>query len=85
MLRIAARFANGAFGVDSMFYVESPIDSPRQVPGSYQLRSDDVEDLDSDLEEDDFGVPLNNPVRLVSRSDSGESGSVRERRRWDVD
>jgi hypothetical protein len=85
MLRIAARFANGAFGVDSMFYVESPIDSPRQVPGSYQLQGDDMEDLDSDFEEDDFGVPLNSPVRLVSRSDSGGSSSVRERKRWDVD
>ena len=85
MLRIAARFANGAFGVDSMFYVESPIDSPRQLPGSYQLQGNDVEELDSDFEEDDFGVPLNSPVRLISRSDSDSGGSTSLRRRWDVD
>jgi hypothetical protein len=83
MLKIAARFANGAFGVESMFYVESSIDSPRKVPGTYYVTGDDVEELDSDFEEDDFGVPLNSPVRLASRSDSGDS--ARERRRWDVD
>jgi hypothetical protein len=83
MLKIAARFANGAFGVESMFYVESPIDSPRKVPGTYYVSGDDVEELDSDFEEDDFGVPLNSPVRFASRSDSGDS--ARERRRWDVD
>lgn len=83
MLQIAARFANGAFGVDSMFYVESPIDSPRKVPGSYYLQGDYVEELDSDWEEDDFGVPLRSPVRLASRSEG--SDGVRERRGWDVD
>jgi hypothetical protein len=83
MLQIAARFANGAFGVESMFYVESPIDSPRKVPGSYHLSGDHVEELDSDWEEDDFGVPLRSPFRLASRSESIER--VRERRRWDVD
>ena len=83
MLQIAARFANGAFGVESMFYVESPIDSPRKVPGSYYLSGDHVEELDSDWEEDDFGVPLRSPVRLASRSES--SDGVRERRGWDVD
>lgn len=84
MLRIAARFANGAFGVESMFYVESPIDSPRKVPGSYYLSGDDVlEDLESDWEEDDFGVPLRSPVRLASRSESVDG--LRERRRRDLD
>ena len=83
MLQIAARFANGTFGVESMFYVESPIDSPRRLPGSYHLTGDHVEELDSDWEEDDFGVPLRSPVRLASRGESVEG--VRERRRWDVD
>lgn len=91
MLQIAARFANGAFGVESMFYVASPTNSPRKVPGSYQLSGNGVEELDSDFEvedeedEDDFGVPLNSPVRLVSRTESNAGGSVRERRGWDVD
>ena len=83
MLRIAARFANGAFGVNSMFYVESPIGSPRKVPGSYHLEGDDVDELDSDWEEDDFGVPLRSPVRLAAMSE-GVDG-LRERRGWDVD
>ena len=83
MLQIAARFANGTFGVESMFYVESPIDSPRRLPGSYHLTGDHVEELDSDWEEDDFGVPLRSPVRLASRGENIEG--VRERRRWDVD
>ena len=67
-----------------MFYVESPIDSPRKVPGSYYLSGDDVlEDLESDWEEDDFGVPLRSPVRLASRSESVDG--LRERRRRDLD
>lgn len=91
MLRIASRFANGAFGVDSMFYVETPAGTPRRPPGSYRLEADYVEESDEEfeeeLEEDDFGVPLNSPVRLASRSDSVGSADVRERvrRGWDVD
>lgn len=67
MLRIAARFSSGAFGSNSMFFVESPIGSPRRVPGSFYL--EDEEDRgwkseEEDWDEDDFGVPLKSPVRL---------------------
>ena len=86
MLHIAARFAKSAFGVDSMFYVESPMNEQGRVPGSYRLKVDGETALndddaldDSDWEEDDFGVPLRSPVRLA-----GMEG-VRERRRWDID
>jgi hypothetical protein len=82
MLQIAARYADAAFGVNSMFYVESPIDSPRKVPGSYHLEGDDLHELDMEWEEDDFGVPLRSPVRLAS---FGGTEGVRERRGWDVD
>lgn len=86
MLRIAARFAKGTFGVDSMFYVESPVTSRGRVPGSYQIWANgeiegaavdddaDGEELE-EWEEDDFGVPLRGPVRLGSRS-SLRSGSA---------
>ncbi|KAK3710937.1 hypothetical protein LTR37_009958 [Vermiconidia calcicola] len=77
MLRIAARFANGAFGVNSVFYVESPADSPRRVPGSYHLEGEDEEEEDW---EDDFGVPLRSPVRLAVLRDGVR---VRERKEWD--
>lgn len=84
MLRIAARFTNGAFGVNSVFYVESPVNSPRTIPGSYHLEGEDVDDVDSDWGEDDFGVPLRSPVRLAARAEAVEN--LRERRRgWDVD
>jgi hypothetical protein len=67
MLRIAARFSSGAFGSNSMFFVESPIGSPRRIPGSFYL--EDEEDNggkseEEDWDEDDFGVPLKSPVRL---------------------
>lgn len=98
MLRIAARFAKGAFGVESMFYVESPAGSRGRVPGSYHvLENGDIQGLrleteeDDELEEweDDFGVPLRGPVRLASmsslRSGSGEGLRERGGRGWDVD
>lgn len=71
MLRIAARFSSGAFGSHSMFFVESPIGSPRRVPGSFYLedeedrgwKSEEEEEVE-DWDEDDFGVPLRSPVRI---------------------
>jgi hypothetical protein len=50
-----------------MFFVESPIGSPRRIPGSFYL--EDEEDNggkseEEDWDEDDFGVPLKSPVRL---------------------
>ncbi|KAL1590567.1 hypothetical protein WHR41_00629 [Cladosporium halotolerans] len=82
MLRIAARFSRGAFGTNGMFFVESPIGSPRRVPGSFYV--EDEEDLawksdEDDWEEDDFGVPLKSPVRI---------SGVRERARregWEME
>lgn len=74
MLKIAARFASGAFGMSGMFYVESPLDSPRKVPGSYhsqldgetmeavEVHSEDEREAWED-EEDDFGIPLPSNVR----------------------
>ena len=67
MLRIAARFSSGAFGSNSMFFVESPIGSPRRVPGSFYLEDEEDQGWKSeeeDWDEDDFGVPLKSPVRL---------------------
>ncbi len=90
MLQIAARYADAAFGVNSMFYVESPAGEPRIVPGSYHL--EDLRDLDEgewgDEEGededgmDDFGVPLRSPVRLAGRKGGGRqrSGTEEERR-----
>jgi hypothetical protein len=62
MLQIAARFSSGAFGSNSIFFVESPIGSPRRIPGSFYL--EDEEEEDEDWDEDDFGVPLKSPVRV---------------------
>jgi hypothetical protein len=72
MLRIAARFSSGAFGSHSMFFVESPIGSPRRVPGSFYLedeedrgwKSEEEEEEVEEWDEDDFGVPLRSPVRI---------------------
>ena len=91
MLRIAARFAKGTFGVDSMFYVESPAGLHGRVPGSYVVFEDgevegDVEsegELD-EWEEDDFGVPLRSPVRLAARRRRTASIDGKGRS-WDVD
>jgi hypothetical protein len=79
MLKIAARYADAAFGVNSVFYVES--DGVRNIPGSFWLQEEDVLDDEDDEGEDDFGVPLRSPVRLASFGDRG----LRERRAWDVD
>ncbi|KAM0719103.1 hypothetical protein Q7P37_005008 [Cladosporium fusiforme] len=83
MLRIAARFSSGAFGSSSMFFVESPVGSPRRVPGSFYLEDEDPswksEEDEEDWEEDDFGVPLKSPVRI---------SGVRERARregWELE
>ena len=54
-----------------MFFVESPIGSPRRVPGSFYLedeedrgwKSEEEEEVE-DWDEDDFGVPLSSPVRI---------------------
>lgn len=81
MLRIAARFSSGAMGSNSMFLVESPMGSPRRVPGSFYLEGEEDQGWKSDeddWEEDDFGVPLKSPVRI---------SGVRERARregWDM-
>lgn len=85
MLRIAARFAKGV--VPKSFLYESPRGERRRVPGSYILESDDDygglssddESLDEEELEDDFGVPIDSPVRL-SLVDG-----LRERVKWDVD
>ncbi|KAI5364161.1 putative inheritance of peroxisomes protein [Septoria linicola] len=91
MLKIAARFAKGAFPKALLF--ESPVGMPKRIPGSFDLDDSDIEEeFDSegelDEDEDDFGVPLRSPIRLAS----GESvprliseGSVKERRAWDDD
>ncbi|CAK4032155.1 hypothetical protein DOTSEDRAFT_72910 [Lecanosticta acicola] len=82
MLRIAARFAKGAFPRSLLF--ESPAGASKRVPGSFDLDGSDVEDFayDDDIGdwEDDFGVPLRSPVRLaaamnevLSRTTSNES------------
>jgi hypothetical protein len=86
MLRIAARFSSGTFGSHSMFFVESPIGSPRRVPGSFYLEDEEDRGWKSDEEgevetwdEDDFGVPLRSPVRI---------SGLRERARrdgWEMD
>jgi hypothetical protein len=78
MLRIAARFSSGTFGTHSMFFVESPIGSPRRVPGSFYLedeedrgwKSEEEEERVEDWDEDDFGVPLRSPVRISGLRES---------------
>lgn len=86
MLRIAARFAKGVFP-KSLLY-ESPRGERRRVPGSfnlnesdddYGLSDDDEPPLDDEEWEDDFGVPIDSPVRL------SEASGLREKVRWDVD
>lgn len=97
MLRIAARFAKGAFP-RSLLY-ESPAGASKRVPGSFDLEGSDIEDfgLDEEIgdwEEDDFGVPLRSPVRLAAvmneapsrttGSDGSIANSVRGRKGRDV-
>lgn len=76
MLKIAARFTDGAFGTGSVFLVESPVGSPRRVPGSFYV---DEEDMDEGLvygeeAEDDFGVPLRSPVRVAGLRERRDRG-----------
>lgn len=84
MLRIAARFAKGAFPAALMF--ESPTGMSKRVPGSFDLEGSDVEDFDfedADWEEDDFGVPLRSPIRVAVSRELGDDSMLRERRTWD--
>jgi hypothetical protein len=61
-----------------MFFVESPIGSPRRVPGSFYLedeedrgwKSEEEEERVEDWDEDDFGVPLRSPVRISGLRES---------------
>nr|POF15977.1 hypothetical protein CFP56_78885 [Quercus suber] len=93
MLRIAARFANGAFSTN-FATAFGGIESTWSIPGSFHLESvtdpgsatdeeidDAVEEWEDGIEEDDFGVPLTSPVRL--RGPNAEM--LRERRGWEVD
>lgn len=94
MLKIAARFAKGAFPKALLF--ESPAGMPKHVPGSFDLDDSDIEhDFDTEAEdlsddgEDDFGVPLRSPIRIAISSESvprviAES-NTKERKGWDVD
>jgi len=84
MLRIAARFASGAFGLGSSFIIESPAGS-KHVPGSFNLESVDADDFADDLEweEDDFGVPLRSPVRLAALGEG--VGGAKERKGWELE
>jgi hypothetical protein len=50
MLRIADRFANGAYAVDFGFY-RTPEGAARRVPGSFDLEGSDVEDLGFDSDD----------------------------------
>ncbi|KAK3671749.1 hypothetical protein LTR78_008294 [Recurvomyces mirabilis] len=91
MLRIAARFTSGAMGFSSYLVYESPAGTKR-VPGSFNLESLDADDLAygeynelDEWEEDDFGVPLRSPVRLVALASEAESVQVMSRKGWDVD
>ena len=87
MLRIAARFASGAFGVDGVFYVASEGAGDGVLPGSCWVGDgEEVEVVEGDGDEDDFGVPLRSPVRLAARREGvGDGDGVRERRGWEVD
>lgn len=79
MLKIAARFADGAFG--NVFLVESPLGSPRRVPGSFYVDEEDEDLAYGDEEEDDFGVPLRSPVRVTGLRERGANA----RHAWGVE
>ena len=92
MLKIAARYADAAFGMGSPFYVQS-LAGEREgagVPGSFVLVGEDLgvaSDDDSEegeWEEDDFGVPLRSPVRIAGLGGEGLRGRG-VGRGWDVD
>ena len=81
MLRIAARISGRAFG--SSFIIASPAGS-KHVPGSFNLESIDADELDDedgsggDWAEDDFGVPLESPVRLAHEQSHGSRSRERK-------
>ncbi|EME80977.1 uncharacterized protein MYCFIDRAFT_76923 [Pseudocercospora fijiensis CIRAD86] len=91
MLKIAARFARGTFR-NTLLY-ESPRGMKKHIPGSFDLDGSDVEFLDESEEdgsagEDDFGVPLRNPIRMMSsEAMPGQlaSPSIQERRGWQLE
>ncbi|KAF2213642.1 hypothetical protein CERZMDRAFT_117287 [Cercospora zeae-maydis SCOH1-5] len=94
MLKIAARFAKGAFPKALLF--ESPAGMPKRVPGSFDLDDSDIEhDFDSEVEdlsddgEDDFGVPLRSPIRIAIGSESMPrmivESNATERKCFDLD
>nr|POE93371.1 hypothetical protein CFP56_19383 [Quercus suber] len=89
MLRIAARFANGAFSTNFATALAG-IEPSWSIPGSFHLESatepesvtdedmdDALEEWEDGAEEDDFGVPLTSPVRLRS----SHADLLRERKR----
>ncbi|KAI7363744.1 hypothetical protein KC354_g6246 [Hortaea werneckii] len=81
MLRIAARISGRAFG--SSFIIASPAGS-KHVPGSFNLESIDADELDDEdgsvgeWAEDDFGVPLQSPVRLAHEQSHGSRSRERK-------
>ena len=87
MLKIAAQFANEAFGYGSSFIIESPAGS-KHVPGSFNLESVDADDFvdepELEWEEDDFGVPLRSPIRLAALGEGAVAGG-KERRGWEME
>lgn len=87
MLRIAARFANGAFHMNLV--IQSPPGAVKRIPGSWDLAeelgsSDEEEEA---WEEDDYGVPLTSPVRLMAIDQGVDpvGAGARERRGWELD
>lgn len=82
MLKIAARISGRAFG--SSFVIASPAGS-KHVPGSFNLESIDADELDDeddsvgDSAEDDFGVPLQSPVRLAHEQSHGSRSQEKKR------
>ncbi|KAF7190650.1 hypothetical protein HII31_07809 [Pseudocercospora fuligena] len=91
MLKIAARFARGTFR-NTLLY-ESPPGMKKHIPGSFDLDGSDVEFLDESEDdgsagEDDFGVPLRSPIRMMSSEAVPRqlaSPSIKERRGWQLE
>jgi hypothetical protein len=65
MLRIADRFAQGAYAIDLLPY-RTPEGVSRRVPGSFDLEGSDVEDLGIDADDawdaGEFSVHTPNPA-----------------------
>lgn len=92
MLKIAARFAKGTFR-NTLLY-ESPPGMKKRIPGSFDLDASDLEDFESEDDElegsgeDDFGVPLRSPVRMMSSEAVPRqlaSPSIKEIKAWQVE